>query len=252
MKLENKVALITGAGRGIGRAIALAFAREGATVILCARTREEIELVAAEINAAGGAADAIPADVTLAKSVEALSETARERHDHIDILVNNAGIASSSPLIKYDEELWNATMETNATGAFRCIKAFLPGMIARKWGRIVNNASIAGKMGMAYTTAYTAAKHALVGLTKSLALEVADWGITVNALCPGFVRTDMGERAAQNISQKTGMPVESAYKVLANLNARKRWIEPEEVASVAVYLASEEARYVTGQTIDLW
>lgn len=252
MKLENKVAVITGAGRGIGRAIALTFAREGATVILSARTHEQIEFVAEEIRAAGGEATALMADVTSAKSVRNLARQAQEFRGRVDILVNNAGIAPSAPLLKYDEDLWNAAMETNATGAFRCIKAFLPGMLARHWGRIINNASIAGKMGMAYTTAYSAAKHALVGLTKSLALEVADLGVTVNAICPGFVRTEMGERAAKNISEKTGMPVEQAGQVLANFNARKRWIEPEEVASVAVHLASDEAKHITGQTIDLW
>ncbi|MBC7910974.1 MAG: SDR family oxidoreductase, partial [Pyrinomonadaceae bacterium] len=174
MRLKDKVALITGGGRGIGRAIALAFAREGARIAVLARTAEQVAQVAAEIESECGV-EAMHAecDVSLTESVEHAVATVRERFGRIDILVNNAGIAESAPIHRTSDELWERHININLNGTFYCTRAALPSMIESGWGRVINIASIAGKTGAAYITAYTASKHGVVGLTRSLAMEVA-------------------------------------------------------------------------------
>jgi 3-hydroxybutyrate dehydrogenase len=254
MKLQDRIALITGGGRGIGRAIALAFAREGALVSVCSRTAAEIESVTEEINklypgrVTGDVCDVSdPADV---KELF-LSTYNAFNHREVDILVNNAGIAESAPFTKTDDELWQRHLAINLSGTFYCMREALPHMIERGWGRIINIASIAGKIGAPYIAAYSASKHGVLGLTRSAALEVAAKGITVNAICPGYVDTDMTSRALENIAKKTGLKEEQALESLKNLSPQNRLVTPEEVAALALLLASDDGRGIHGQAINI-
>ena len=252
MKLANKVALISGGGRGIGRAIAFAFAREGARIALLARTAEQIERTAADItNDCRVETMHHECDVSVKQSVEHAFLTARERFGQIDILVNNAGVAESAPLVRTSDEMWERHISINLNGTFYCTRAALPGMIDRGWGRIINIASIAGKTGAPYIAAYTASKHGVVGLTRSVAMEVASRGITVNAICPGYVETDMATNAIENIMAKTAKTTEEARDVLNRMSPQNRLITPEEVAALALLLASEEGRGINGQAINI-
>jgi 3-hydroxybutyrate dehydrogenase len=253
MKLENRVALITGGGRGIGRAIALAFASEGAQVAVAARSFEQVEQVAREITDKFSSR-ALPAvcDVSDLASVEKLFKDFNETFGHgPDILVNNAGIAESAPLTKTTNELWQRHLAINLSGTFYCTRAALSHMIARGWGRVINIASIAGKTGAPYIAAYSASKHGVLGLTRSVALEVALKGITVNAICPGYVDTEMTTRGIENITKKTGLSADQAMESIRKLSPQNRIIEPEEVAALALLLASNEGRGINGQAINV-
>ncbi len=253
MKLPKKIALITGGGRGIGRAIALAFASEGAQVAVAARTLEQVQQVASEIGEQFST-NALPVvcDVSDVASVEKLFRDVAERFGRgPDILVNNAGIAESAPLTKTDNELWHRHLAINLSGTFYCTRAALPEMIAGGWGRIINIASIAGKIGAPYIAAYSASKHGVLGLTRSAALEVATKGITVNAICPGYVDTDMTTRGIDNITKKTGLSADQAMESIKKMSPQNRIIEPEEVAALALLLASEEGRGINGQAINV-
>ena len=253
MKLENRIALVTGGGRGIGRAIAMAFASEGAQVTVAARSFEQVEQVAREI-ADKFSTKALPVvcDVSDAASVERLFKDVNETFRRgPDILVNNAGIAESAPLTKTADELWQRHLAVNLSGSFYCMRAALPQMIERGWGRIVNIASIAGKTGAPYIAAYSASKHGLLGLTRSAALEVASKGITVNAICPGYVDTEMTMRGIENITKKTGLSADQAMESIRKMSPQNRIIEPEEVAALALLLASEEGRGINGQAINV-
>lgn len=253
MKLPGKIALVTGGGRGIGRAIAFAFAREGARVCVAARTDEEIVRVASEIEEeCGTEALAVRCDVSEVLEVERACESVLAVFgETIDVLVNNAGIAESAPLTRTDDELWNRHLAVNLSGAFYFMRATLPTMIERGWGRIINIASIAGKTGAPYIAAYAASKHGVLGLTRSAALEVAQKGVTVNAICPGYVETDMTENAIENITRRTGRSAEEARAVLEGMNPQQRLVTPEEVAAVALLLASDEGRGINGQAINV-
>ena len=252
-RLAEKVALITGGGRGIGRAIALAFAREGADVAVCARTEDEVRRVAEEIRSECGVR-AIHAvcDVAEVESVgAAFSRVSEEFGRGVDILVNNAGIAESSSFVKTRDEFWQRHLAINLSGTFYCMRAALPAMIERGWGRIINISSIAGKTGAAYIAAYSASKHGVLGLTRSVALEVATKGVTVNAICPGYVDTDMTERAIENIIAKTGKPADDARAFLEQMSPQQRLITSEEVAALALLLASHDGRGINGQAINV-
>ena len=253
MKLANKLAFITGGGRGIGRAIAIAFAREGASIVVAARTRAEIDRVASEVaNQFGVESFAVECDVANAESVTAAFAQTRETFGRgPDILVNNAGIAETALFVKSDESMWERHVNTNIGGTFRCTHAALPEMIERGWGRVINIASIAGKTGAPYISAYAASKHGVLGLTRSIALEVAAQGITVNAICPGYVDTEMTSRGVENIVARTGKSAEKALDVLKEMSPQNRLVTAEEVAALALLLASEEGRGINGQAINV-
>jgi NAD(P)-dependent dehydrogenase (short-subunit alcohol dehydrogenase family) len=249
--LENRIALITGGGRGIGRAIALAFAREGARVALAARTGQQVEETAAEI---GNEETALPVvcDVSDVASVNLMFSRVSVKFGRApDILVNNAGIAESAPLVRTDDDLWQRHLAVNLSGTFYCTRAAVPGMLERGWGRIINIASIAGKTGAPYIAAYSASKHGVLGLTRSVAMELAAKGITVNAICPGYVDTDMTARGIQNVTAKTGRSADEALETLKKMSPQNRLITVEEVAALALLLASDDARGINGQAINV-
>ena len=251
MKLEHKVALVTGAGRGIGRAIALAFAREGADVAVTARTVAEIEQVAAEVTALGRSAVALTVDLSVRAATVGLAEHVSRHFPAVDILVNNAGIGSNAsphPLVDYDDDFWDLSIAVNLSAPYLLTKALVPGMVERGWGRVINMASVVGKRGLVAGGAYTATKHGLIGLTRTAALETAGTGVTVNAICPGATRTVMLLRRLKVDAELRGEPV---AEVEASINPIGRLLEPEEIAELAVYLASEDSRGMTGQALNL-
>jgi len=250
MTLSGKAALITGSGRGIGRAVALALGRAGATLALSARTRAQLEGVAAELDSEGATRPVIQEmDVADLESIAAGLERIRSALPRIDILVNNAGIAESAPVAKTDLALWQRHLAVNATAPFLLARALLPGMLERRWGRIINMASMAGLGGAPYITAYTASKHALVGLTRALAAETAGRGVTVNAICPGYVATDLTWDGARRITEKTGKSFDDAVAAMAEFNSSGKLIEPDQVAAVVLELCAEEAGDRTGEAV---
>jgi NAD(P)-dependent dehydrogenase (short-subunit alcohol dehydrogenase family) len=247
--LAGRVAVVTGGGRGIGEASARALAEAGASVVVAARSATEIERVAGALEMAGHAALAVVADVTREESVAALQEAAESRFGGVDILVSNAGVATSAPLGRVSLEEWNRLFAVNATGAFLCARAFAPAMASRGWGRIVHVASIAGRTAAPYISTYASTKHALVGLTRALAAELAGSGVTVNAVCPGYVDTRMTDESVERISTKTGMAAEAARERVVAMNPQRRLIEAEEVGFVVATLCDHRARGVNGQTV---
>ena len=236
--IAGNLAVVTGAGRGIGAATARALAEAGCRVVLAARSREQLERQTAELVARGHAAAAIVCDVTDEASVLALAAQAA-RLGPVAVLVNNAGAAESMPLARTSLDAWNRLLAVNATGAFLCTRAFLPGMLARKWGRIVNVASTAGLRGGKYFAAYAASKHALMGLTRSVAAEVAGSGVTVNAVCPNFVDTAMTAEAVERIMTQTGRTREGALAAALDSAGQRRLITPAEVSAAVVAFATD-------------
>ncbi len=248
--LAGRHAVVTGGGSGIGAATALELARLGARLTLMGRRRDRLLAAVAEIGEATGVgAAAQPLDVTDPAAVAEAFAAAAERLGAVDILVNNAGAAASAPFAKTSLDLLAGMMAVNLTGAFLCTQAVLPAMVAAKHGRIVNVASTAGLIGYAYVTAYCAAKHALVGLTRSLALETAKSGVTVNAVCPGYTDTELVARAVDNITAKTGRSPEAARAELAKTNPMGRLVTPQEVAAAIAFLCLPGASAVTGQAL---
>jgi 3-hydroxybutyrate dehydrogenase len=237
-------ALVTGGGRGIGRAIASALVQAGATVTVLGRDRAALD----DAVAAGAAHFAGVADVADQAAVNAAIAEAATRAP-IDILIANAGAAESAPFAKSDAALFRRMMDVNFMGVVYAVQAVLPAMKERRYGRVVAVASTAGLKGYAYVSAYSAAKHAVVGLVRSLALELANAGVTVNAVCPGFTDTDLVASSIDNIMKKTGRSREQAVAELAKHNPQGRMVTPAEVADAVLWLCGEGAGAITGQTI---
>jgi 3-hydroxybutyrate dehydrogenase len=247
--MHRPVVFITGAGRGVGRAIALRFASAGYAVGVGGRNQAAIDEVAGRSAAAGADALAVTCDVTQKASVtEAVAKTERQLGS-IDVLVNNAGIADSAPFTSMDDELWERMLAVNLTGTYYCMRVVLPGMFERRRGRVINIASVAGRTGFAYTAAYCASKHGVLGLTRAVAIEAAGKGVTVNAICPGWVDTDMTRESVARIVRKTGRSEADARSAIERMSPQNRLIEPGEVAAVAVFLASPDAHGINGQAL---
>lgn len=244
--LEGRTALVTGGGRGIGEAIARALADAGASVVITGRSEDAIGAVAAEI---GGRA--LRADLADRHSTDELIELIGKTPEiaEIDILVNNAGIALSSPLAEVTDADWDRTLEVNATAPFRLARALVPPMISRGWGRLINIASNAGISGYAYTAAYCASKHAMVGMTRALAVDLGPTGVTANAICPGWVETAMGDRAIERIADKTGRSLREARAALEKMSPQRRFFQPDEIAAATLLLCSEGGRGINGQAL---
>ena len=238
-ELTGRVAIVTGASRGIGRAVALRLAAAGARVVAGARA-DHAQPVAREIEAAGGAAVAVPLDVTEAESISAMTRTALDRFERIDVLVNNAGIVRDRLLLRMKPEEWDAVIATNLTAAFACCRAVLRPMVKQRSGRIVNVGSVVGRTGNPGQANYAASKAGLEGFTRSLALEVAARGITANVVAPGMIETDM-----------TAALDERARQALRGRIPAGRLGTPGDVAGAVCFLASDEASYITGQVVSV-
>jgi 3-hydroxybutyrate dehydrogenase len=246
--LAGKHALVTGGGRGIGAAIARALLTHGARVTVAGRNIDMLAAAARELKSFGEV-DHLPVDVAQRESVTQAFALAATRFGRIDILVNNAGQAVSAPFLKTDEALWQQMLAVNLTGSYHCTQAALPGMLDSGWGRIVNVASTAGLAGYGYVSAYCAAKHGVIGLTRALALEVAKKGVTVNAVCPGYTETDIVKDAIANIVAKTGRTEEQARSELASRNPQQRLVQPEEVANAVAWLCLPGSAAMNGQAL---
>lgn len=244
--LSGKHALVTGGARGIGMAISRALLDNGARVTMLGRDQRLLAEATKTLKKVGDA-DYVVGDVSDRVSVNAAVKAADR--SKIDILINNAGQAKSAPFLKTDEALWRELMSVNLEGTLHCMQAALPGMVEAGWGRIVNVASVAGLKGYRYVAAYCASKHAVIGLTRAVALEFASKGITVNAVCPGYTDTEMTRQAVANIAAKTGRTAEAALSELTGSNPQKRLVTPEEVANAVTWLCLPGGEAVTGQAI---
>jgi 3-hydroxybutyrate dehydrogenase len=250
--MQGKVAIITGAASGIGFAIAQAFAQAGARVVIADLDPVSGEQARAEVEALGGSAAFVKTDVSRAEDVRQLVSKAVEIYGTVDVLVNNAGIQHVAPITDFPEDRWDALIGVMLTGTFLCSKYALPYMIEKKWGRIVNIGSIHSKVASPFKAPYVAAKHGVLGLTRATALEVAAYNITVNAICPTYVRTPLVEKQLATQAQRYGITTEEVItKIMTEPAAIKRLLEPKEVASLALYLCSPQAAGITGAGLDI-
>lgn len=246
--LENHHAVVTGGARGIGYAIAQQLLASGARVTIVGRSEQSLR-DAYQTLTAFGEVEFESVDVTQPESVAQGFELAQIRFGAVDILVNNAGQAISERFDRLDIQLWQQMMDVNLTGTFNCMQAVLPSMLQHQWGRIVNVASTAGLIGYAYVSAYCAAKHGVIGLTRAVAMEVATKGITVNAVCPGYTETDIVADAIATIKKKTGRSEQEARAHLTARNPQGRLVQPDEVAHAVVLLCQHGAESINGQSI---
>ncbi len=248
MITTRRHALVTGGGQGIGAAIAQALVARGLNVTVLGR---RLAVVQALADTDPEHLHAVSADVADAAQVAEAVASAEARFGPVDVLVNNAGQAQTAPFLKMDLALWHQMLSVNLTGTLVCTQSVLPGMVARGWGRVVNVASTAGQVGYAYVSAYCAAKHGVVGLTKSLALEMAKKGVTVNAVCPGYTETDIVRESIERVVAKTGRTAEEARAEFVKSNPQGKLVQPEQVADAVAWLCGEGASAVTGQQISV-
>lgn len=251
MQLQDRVAIVTGGGAGIGRGIALAMAAEGAKIAICGRRKDILVETAARIQEKGGKVLALPADVTRQQDIEIFVQHVVAQWGRVDILVNNAGASGRTPIDNPDDQRWDHILNVNLTGSYVCTKIVFPHMKGRGYGRIVNMSSVLGRFGVPGYLAYCTAKHGILGFTKSLALEVAELGITVNAVCPTWVDTAMARQGIEETAARLGMPPEKFREQAIAAIPIKRMASVEEVASLVVYLCSPEAAAITGQAINV-
>ena len=248
MSTTRRHALVTGGGQGIGAAIAQALVARGLKVTVLGR---RLAVVQALADTDPEHLHAVSADVADAAQVAEAVASAEARFGPVDVLVNIAGQAQTAPFLKMDLALWHQMLSVNLTGTLVCTQAVLPGMVTRGWGRVVNVASTAGQVGYAYVSAYCAAKHGVVGLTKSLALEMAKKGVTVNAVCPGYTETDIVRESIERVVAKTGRTAEEARAEFVKSNPQGKLVQPEQVADAVAWLCGEGAGAVTGQQISV-
>jgi len=249
--LPDKIAIVTGASKGIGRAIALRLAKEGANVVIADVDKDEGEKVAQMIREIGRDCLAVKCDVSNVQEVEDMVEKTMQKLGRIDILVNNAGVSSMAPMVELEEKDWDFNMDINAKGQFLCSRAVAKHMIKQRSGKIINNASLAAKRGARFLAHYSASKFAVLGLTYTMAIELAPYNITVNAVCPGIVETDMIRREWKWEGDIRGMtPDEVRNEVLGEI-LLGRLCQPEDVAGAVAFLASKDADYLTGQSINV-
>ena len=241
-------AVVTGAGSGIGKSIAEALSREGYAVTLMGRRKAPLTELGTQL---GENAAAISCDVTDESAVSAAFSLARDRFGPVSVLVNSAGAAPTAPFHKLDYPTWQGALDVNLNGVFLCTRAVINDMRAQRSGRIINIASTASLKGYAYVSAYTAAKHGVLGLTRALALEVASSGITVNAICPGYTDTDIIGNAVDTIVSMTGQDKSKALSNFTDTNPQQRLIDPSEVASSVIWLCSEGAKGINGESISI-
>ena len=254
MQLLDKVAVITGAGRGLGRHLAIAFAKAGADLILTARTAEQLEKVAAEVRREGRRALVVPCDVSSPADVGKLGMSLEAEFGRVDVLVNNAGISQQASILDSNKEAWLHVIKVNLFGAYLCIKAVLPLMQKVGSGSIINMASTAAKDPKPYNTAYGSSKHGLLGLSKSVAAEVAMSGypdIRVNAICPFFVKTEIYDNFLVREAKRTGLSQAEVAEKTKALNLQHRILEPQEVSTLAIFLSSDAGKGITGQAINI-
>lgn len=249
--LSGKIVLITGGSGGLGRALAAGFVAQGCRVAISARSRESLQKSADELARNGGEVRAIACDVTERNEVKSLADEITRDWGAVQILINNAGIARAVSFADMPDGLWDDTLATNLTGSYNCCKVFLPAMVQAKWGRVINIGSTTAKVGYSHVTAYTASKHGLLGLTRSLALESARHGVTVNMICPGYLDDERTRENARVMAQKTGKSVDDIINLFAASAPQNRLIETEEVASLALLMASEKLGGMTGQAINV-
>ncbi|HEY7787778.1 MAG TPA: SDR family oxidoreductase [Casimicrobiaceae bacterium] len=250
MTLAGRHALVTGASRGIGAAVAAGLAATGARLTLLARDATRLQALAAGLRASGAEVQHVIADVTDGDQVDSAFATARAAFGPLDVLINNAGAARAASFVRTDMTLWAEMLEVNLTAAYRCTQAAVPDMLARKWGRVVNVASTAGLRGDPYVSAYTAAKHGLVGLTRALAAEFAPSGITVNAVCPGYTETNLLDETLANVRRATGRSEADARAALLAQARQSRFVRPEEVARAVVALC-DPGSSANGEAIEI-
>jgi NAD(P)-dependent dehydrogenase (short-subunit alcohol dehydrogenase family) len=250
--LRDRVGLVTGAGRGIGRAVAVGLARQGAAVVLVARTGAEVEAVAAEVHAMGGTASVLIADLSDEAMVESIARNVLERHGRVDILVNNAGGSLLGPIATMSTSDWWNQVELNLRAPYLLCRALVPGMVERRWGRVVNMASRLGKIGAPLATSYCSAKHAIIGFTRALALEVAESGVTVNAVCPGHVDTALMTTVFEGRGRVWGISPEAARDRMIQANIpQKHLLVPDDIVPAVLFLVSEGAARITGEAMNV-
>jgi NAD(P)-dependent dehydrogenase (short-subunit alcohol dehydrogenase family) len=249
--LQQKVVLITGGSGGLGRALAEGFLRHGCRVVITSRNQERLEVAVKKIDHHGSQLLSIPCDITERRQVATLEEKINAEWGTVQILVNNAGLAQAGSFLEMPDRLWDETLKTNLTGTYNCCKAFLPSMIKSSWGRIITIASTMAKVAYSHVSAYTTSKHGVLGLTRALALETATSGVTVNAICPGYVANERTRANAQRMAESTGREVEDILDIFAKSSPQRRLMAPEEIAGLALFLASDKGRGITGQAINV-